>query len=517
MTGITLLLLLSLLISADATFRFASYYGEHMVLQQKPARAVVWGYGEVGAQVTISLLRGMETVSKKAVNVNGDVGIWKVALDPMDYGGPYELVAQQNYKQEVTSIQLDDILFGDVWICSGQSNMEMTVSQIFNASEELARAPHYPYVRLFTAALETSDTELEDLAKVDLEWSAPTPQNLGHGSFTYFSAVCWLFGRHLARRLKYPIGLVESSWGGTPVEAWSSKTALAKCGLSETPEMFKSPEFFDIIAGPCQYSVLWNAMIHPLLNMTIKGAIWYQGEQNTGMNTDLYNCTFPSLIKDWRRSFNEGSLGQTDPNFPFGFVQLSTFQKGKPTDNYPVIRWHQTADFGYAPNSMMPNTFMAVAMDLGDEKSPYGSVHPRDKQTIAYRLSLGARAVAYGEKEVSFNGPFPVTIDVYYSYSYMNITYDQDLLIKHPCDNIFEVFCSNNQNTDEDDGYVWVPVSAALISSSSNVVTVSFKACPHVSGVRYAWSDWPCDYKECPIYSVHRNLPAPIFLKYFQK
>lgn len=509
-----LLLFLLLLTSADAAFRFASYYGDHMVLQQRPARAVVWGYGEVGALVTVTLLQGIDTFSQVAVAVNGD-GIWKVLLDPMDYGGPYDLVAHQTFKTEVTNIHLEDVLFGDVWVCGGQSNMEMTVSQIFNASEELAQAARYPNIRLFSASLETSDTELLDLAKVDLEWSVPTPQNLGHSDFTYFSAVCWIFGRHLAERFKYPIGLVESTWGGTPVEAWSSKTALSKCGLSMAPKKWtqRSYRFMDMYAGPCEYSVLWNAMIHPLLNMTIKGAIWYQGEQNTGLNTNLYNCTFPALIQDWRRSFHEGSLGQTDPNFPFGFVQLSTYLKSQPNDNYPVIRWHQTADYGYAPNPKMPNTFMAVAMDLGDEKSPCGSVHPRDKQTVGYRLYLGARAVAYGDRQVPFQGPFPETIDVYYSDSYMNITYNQELLITRTCDHIFQVFCSAGVDAHGESLYTWVAAPAK--SPSSRVVTVTFTGCSHISAVRYAWTDWPCEYKQCPIYSVREGLPAPLFIKYF--
>ncbi|XP_073440971.1 sialate O-acetylesterase isoform X1 [Dendrobates tinctorius] len=511
-----LLLLGALLTSAEAAFRFASYYGDHMVLQQTPARAVVWGYGEVGAVVTVTLLREIDALSKTAVIVHGDFGVWKVLLDPMDHGGPYHLLAQQTFKQEITSIHLDDVLFGDVWVCGGQSNMEMTVSQILNASQELARAAHYPNVRLFTASLESSDTELLDLAKVDLEWSVPTAQNLGHGDFTYFSAVCWIFGRNLARKLKYPIGLVESVWGGTPVEAWSSKTALSTCGLSKTPKKIiqtdESYEHMDVYAGPCQYSVLWNAMIHPLLNMTIKGAVWYQGEQNTGMNTNLYNCTFPALIRDWRRSFHEGSLGQTDPTFPFGFVQLSTCQKRQQDDNFPVIRWHQTADYGYVPNPRMPNTFMAVAMDLGDEKSPYGSVHPRDKLTVARRLYLGARAVAYGDRGVHFQGPFPDKIDIYYDQYYMNITYNQDLLTA-ACDHIFEVFCSTGVDVDGESQYFWL--SAPMTSPSSRVITVSFKRCHHISAVRYAWSDWPCEYKQCPLYSAHGGLPAPLFIKYF--
>ncbi|XP_056398027.1 sialate O-acetylesterase isoform X2 [Hyla sarda] len=499
----------------DAVFRFASYYGDHMVLQQKPARAVVWGYAEMGALVTVTLKRGIDTISKTPVNVYGDVGVWKVVLDPMDYGGPYYLIAQQTFKNNITTIVLEDVLFGDVWVCGGQSNMEMTVSQIFNASQEMALAAQYPYVRLFTASLETSDTELLDLTKVDLEWSLPTPENLGHGDFQYFSAVCWIFGRHLAQKLKYPIGLVESVWGGTPVEAWSSKTALSKCGLSLTPtENKRCYNFMERYAGPCDYSVLWNAMIHPLLNMTIKGAIWYQGEQNTVTNPSLYNCTFPALIQDWRRSFHEGSLGQTDPNFPFGFVQLSTYIKTQPKDNYPLIRWHQTADYGYTPNPKMPNTFMAVAMDLGDESSPYGSVHPRDKQTVAYRLYLGAQAIAYGDHRIPFQGPFPETVDIYYNYSYMNITYNQELLITRTCDDIFEVLCSSGIDLYGESLYSWVPAPAQ--SPSSKVVTVAFKGCSHILAVRYAWSDWPCDYKQCPIYSVRGRLPAPIFVKYFE-
>ncbi|XP_069805093.1 sialate O-acetylesterase-like [Dendropsophus ebraccatus] len=509
MTAMPLLLLVLLLLNhADAVFRFASYYGDHMVLQQKPARAVVWGYGEVGAVVTVTLSEGIDTISNTTVDVNGDVGIWKVVLDPMDYGGPYHLIAQQNITGAITSIHLQDVLFGDVWICGGQSNMGMTVSEIFNASQEMAKAAKYPFVRLFTAALQTSKTELLDLPKVALNWSIPTPQNLGHGNYTYFSAVCWIFGRHLAHKLKYPIGLVESVWAGTLVEAWSSKTALSKCGLYEMPKEWPQ-RCFDITCG---YSVLWNAMIHPLLNMTIKGAIWYQGEQNTGMSPNLYNCTFPALIQDWRRSFHEGSLGETDPNFPFGFVQLSTFLKNSPEDKYPVIRWHQTADYGYVPNPKMPNTFMAVAMDLGDEMSPYESIHPRDKATVAYRLYLGARAVAYGERRVLFQGPFPETIDVSYTDSYMNITYNQELLVTHISDNIFEVFCSTGKDMTGNSQYTWVTAPAQ--ASSSNVVKVSFIGCSHVAAVRYAWSDWPCEYKACPIYSVRNRLPAPAFIKY---
>ncbi|XP_053546455.1 sialate O-acetylesterase [Bombina bombina] len=506
-----LLLFSSLVCIADSNFRFASYYGDHMVLQMAPSKAGIWGYAEVGAHITVSLFKGLEPITKKAVWLNEDTAIWKVILDPVSHGGPYWLLAQQHYKEEDTNITLHDILFGDVWLCSGQSNMEMTVSQIYNASKELSEAVNYPNIRLFTAALEASQTELQDLAKVDLQWSVPTSGNLGHGDFSYFSAVCWLFGRYLSEKLQYPIGLVESSWGGTSVEAWSSKRALKNCGLSQSWNMETERPFYgEAITGPCNSSILWNAMIHPLLNMTIKGAIWYQGEQNTNMNTDLYNCTFPALIEDWRKSFHEGSEKETERFFPFGFVQLSTYQKSTQKDMFPEIRWHQTADYGYVPNPKMINTFMAVAMDLCDEQSPYGSIHPRDKQHVAYRLYLGARAIAYGETDIAFQGPFPDTINISEAESCIYIIYDQDLLITKLSEDVFEVFCKNEMIEDK---YDWVP--APVMSVFSDIVIVSLKGCINVSGIRYAWSDWPCDYAQCPFYSIDGVLPAPMFLKYF--
>ncbi|XP_069470638.1 sialate O-acetylesterase isoform X1 [Ambystoma mexicanum] len=506
---------------ADALFDFASYYADHMVLQMAPAKAVIWGYGDAGGVVTISIFKEFDGIMKKSVHVKGNLGIWKAALDPVEHGGPYRIHAEQNFMGEITSITIEDIFFGDVWLCGGQSNMEMTVLQIYNASKELSEAYLYPQVRLFTASLVYAKEELYDLAKVDLQWSLPTPETLGHGEFTYFSAVCWLFGRYLYDTLKYPIGLVESCWGGTPVEAWSSPRSLHECGLPNDGERekrhvhdFYYEREYESFFGPEVYSVLWNAMIHPLLNMTIKGAIWYQGEANTNLNTDLYNCTFPAMIDDWRASFHEGSEGQTQKDFPFGFVQLSTNVKTPICDNYPVIRWHQTDDFGYAPNPKMPNTFMAVAMDLCDETSPFASIHPRDKQSVARRLSLGARAVAYGETGISFQGPFPEKITIAAADAYMNITYNQKLHTMPANCSIFEVGCSSGPMGGRND-VQWTPVKS--LSFSPQTVTVSYKGCcaQAIAGVRYAWSDWPCDYKHCPIYSADGTLPAPPFLKYF--
>nr|XP_056716641.1 sialate O-acetylesterase [Euleptes europaea] len=476
-----------------------------MVLQKGPACAVLWGYGQPAANITVMVYQGSKIVMKKKAQAEV-FRIWKAVLNPMPQGGPHTIEVYQFYEGKVSNITLQDVYFGDVWLCSGQSNMEMTVSQVFNASKELAEASLFPYVRVFTASLALSEEELLDLPSIDLQWSVPTAENLGHGDFGYFSAVCWLFGRYLYETLQYPIGLVESSWGGTPVEAWSSPKALRKCGLSQDHSRAPvfSPKF-----GPKEYSLLWNAMIHPLLNMTLQGVIWYQGEANTLMNTDLYNCTFPALIEDWRKTFHEGSVGQTERYFPFGFVQLSTSRHVKVDDYFPRIRWHQTADYGYVPNKKMPNTFMAVALDLCDGSSPYGSIHPRDKQSVAYRLHLGALAVAYGKGNITFQGPYPQQVHMDIALKVLNVTYNQNIQLHHLDSKLFEVCCSDPALCK------WNPIP--IKTASFRTVTLHNLTCPEtVTGLRYAWTDWPCKYKQCPLYNM-QSLPAPPFVSFSHK
>ncbi|XP_045559355.1 sialate O-acetylesterase [Salmo salar] len=411
--------------------QFASYYGDHMVLQKAPERAVLWGYGPDDTEVTVFLSGGPFTNNAPAVSVAA--GKWRMTLDPMEAGGPYNVTAvlQNNH-----SITLTDVLFGDVWLCGGQSNMAFTTSLVFKASEELALA-----------------------SKFLQEWRCPglSPQQVWIGSgvmgedFKHYSAVCWMFGRHLYKALKYPIGLVTSCWGGTPVEAWSSPRALKHCDLDRingipmpyTPSMYLSKRT--------------NSVVECHDPSTSQHDLWYQ--------VCLYICP-----------------------------EVSTYIKASLSEGFPNIRWHQTADYGFAPNLRMKNTFMAVAMDLGDEMSPFGSIHPRDKQGVAYRLSLGARAVAYGEEGVSFQGPFPSRVLV--NDQYLNIIYNQRIFVAQSKD-IFQK--------------VWVP--APILQWGVNAVQVYTNYCSmdNVAGLRYAWRDWPCDFKACPVYSADGVLPAPPF------
>lgn len=490
--ALTLCVVFILLVSgsygSDGTLRFASYYGDHMVLQRAPERAVVWGYGPEGALVTVVL---MGPVKQEATIVAVTEGIWRVTLNPVEPGGPYNLTVAT----ESDSATLTDVLFGDIWLCGGQSNMWFNLTQIFNSAKELALTVKYPHVRAFMAALVSSPTELEDLVEVELPWTVPSKSSVAG-----FSAVCWLFGRYMYDKLQYPIGLVESCWGGTPVEAWSSVRALQQCGLEENE-----------LEAPTTNSVLWNSMIHPLLNMTIKGALWYQGEKNAMYHQDKYNCSFPAMIDDWRMAFHQGSGGQTALDFPFGFVQLSTWKKGSKDDGFPNIRWHQTADHGFAPNPRMKRTFMAVALDLPDETSPYEPIHPRDKQDVAFRLTLGARAVAYNEEGVVFQGPFPSQI--LSSDIYINITYDKNISVS-PSYYTFEVCCSKSPAPCEPKSQ-WFP--GPVLRWGPNTVQLYGGLCPYpqvASAVRYAWMDWPCNFKACPVYSADYTLPAPPFVIY---
>ncbi|XP_041918641.1 sialate O-acetylesterase-like [Alosa sapidissima] len=503
-------------VAVSGELRFASYYGNHMVLHKAPERAVIWGYGTNNTTVVVNLT-GLS--NRKTFRSAVRDGIWRVTLDPVKAGGPYNLSAVERGGSD-GEVMLTDVMFGDVWLCGGQSNMVFTVHQIYNSSAELAMASKFPDVRLFHVAQETSLVELTDLPGIAVPWSVPTPQLL-----TQYSAVCWLFGRYLYQTLHYPIGLVESCWGGTPVEVWSSSRPLQNCGIPQATESYNdfiedkpipiqnSVMWNDFIGDepiPTQNSVAWNAMIHPLLNMTITGAIWYQGENNRYYNRDKYNCTFPSMIDDWRMAFNQGSGGQTAPDFPFGFVQLCTERQDNVPDGFPEIRWHQTADFGYVPNERMKRTFMAVALDLNDADSPWGTIHPRFKQDVAYRLTLGARTIAYGEKGISYQGPFPGSVFV--NETYLMLTYNQNVSAT-PAKDTFEVCCSM-EKVQCSSGDRWIWMSAPMVPQGPSTVAISLWGCraEHVASLRYAWKDWPCDFKACPVYSADGVLPAPPFV-----
>ncbi|XP_028397803.1 sialate O-acetylesterase-like [Dendronephthya gigantea] len=393
---------------AENVFRFASVFGNHMVLQQAPKRAIVWGYGEIDQKVKV-FHNGEWFRSFTTTKIQGETsfGIWTVMLTPTSFGGPYLIKAYSKVKGATTNITLSDVMFGDVWMCSGQSNMEFTVVSSDNGNEAINESAQYPDIRLFTAERDCESIPQIELKKVRLPWSRASPGALGGPAWQYFSAVCWYYGVQLYKELGYPIGLVASTWGGTPVEAWSSPEALATCGIAETE--FASNNLHK--SWPSNPSCLWNAMIVPFLNMTIYGSIWYQGERNAVSRLYPYNCTFPAMIDDWRAKWYASTRKNTNKTFPFGFVQLSAIGDNTTgrSFNFAPLRWEQTAHYGYVPNDREKNVFMAVAMDLGNPESPYESIHPTDKRTVSHRLALAGLDVGYGRKRY-YSGPLVDTI-----------------------------------------------------------------------------------------------------------
>lgn len=373
-----------------------------MVLQ-RDMPVHIWGWSSPGETVSVSL----NAVTRET---KGDrMGTWSVFLPPEPAGGPYQLTVAASNR-----MVLDDVWMGDVWLASGQSNMEMPLkgfpgAPLKDSAEEIAHA-NQPQLRLLLIPHKSADFPLRN---VDASWTICSPETAAN-----FSAAAYFFGRELAQREHVPIGLIDSTWGGTPAEAWVSLRGISSdAGLmpvfATRAEMMKSQADTAAIlemekredaearqAGrapkphawrpdPASWSPagLFNGMVAPLVPYTIKGVIWYQGESNSRLSfAPMYGKIFPALIDDWRAQWREG-------NFPFLFVQISNF-KSNPTEAWAAIREAQRRTLSVA------NTAMAVTIDIGNPDN----VHPADKQTVGARLALAARALAYGE-QVEYSGP----------------------------------------------------------------------------------------------------------------
>jgi sialate O-acetylesterase len=385
---------------ATAEVKLPQVLSDHMVLQRN-APIHIWGWANPGEQVTVSLQ------SQKQSTTTGDLGKWSVYLPPQPAGGPYTITIQAT-----NTVTIADVLIGDVWFASGQSNMEMPLkgfnpdTLIKNGTEEIANS-NQPQIHLLRVNRRPSDHPLPDLKDPDEVWTTCTPATAAN-----FSAVAYFFGREIQQQEKVPVGLIDSTWGGTPAEAWISLDGISADaslmpvfeawsqmadGTADLPAMLAKEKREDEAAkqagapppkhpwhpdpasfGPAN---LYNAMVAPFIDYPIKGAIWYQGESNTDkQRAPLYFKVFPTLIADWRGKWGQG-------NFPFLFVQISSYDAGD-NQGWGVVRDAQRRALG------LTNTGMAVTIDVGDAKN----IHPADKQTVGHRLALAARDIAYGER-----------------------------------------------------------------------------------------------------------------------
>jgi sialate O-acetylesterase len=206
-----------------------------MVLQRAPQRAIVWGFGDPSTLTILRMNDKIYTTMSHIESANAqNESIWSVTLDPVSDEGPFDIhVSQPLPNGTLVTITLHDVLFGDVWICSGQSNMQLTVNMIYNGSEEIANAGNYPKIRVFTTALVPSASPIEELLGINLNWSVASPESIGGPDWVYMSAVCWLYGRMIHQALGgRPMGLIATTWGGTPIEVWMPTKALQDCNTT---------------------------------------------------------------------------------------------------------------------------------------------------------------------------------------------------------------------------------------------------------------------------------------------
>lgn len=334
---------------------------------------VVWGFDVPGSQVKVSLVGTSDSIVTQA----DSTGVWRQTLPQMAPGGPYNITFTSSSGGQA---ELTDVLFGDVYVCGGQSNMQFTVSSALNASAEIAAANN-PNIRIFTVGQGTqSNTPLSDLETIEQNWTAATPASIGGGEFVYFSAICWFFGRDVNAATGRPIGLISNNWGGTCLERWAPTSVSAPCGKGTT------------------VPILYNAMIAPYTvgPMTVSGFLWSQGECNADSNsTAYYGCAFGAFMDSWRNAF-----GNSDAFFAFellpAYIADSTFS--------PYSLPYERAAQLMGLNATGANVVVASGLDLGDPQAPHGSVHPRNKQTVGARMSAAALNLVYG-KDVPYLNP----------------------------------------------------------------------------------------------------------------
>ncbi|MDR1383265.1 MAG: sialate O-acetylesterase [Planctomycetaceae bacterium] len=370
------LLFLTALLVCSATLVYAevktpAIFSDNMVLQRDLA-VPVWGWADAGEKVTVTFNgQTKETVA-------GENGKWSVKLDAAPAGGPYELtVAGSN------TIAFKNVALGDVWVCSGQSNMEWQVKNVIKAEGEIQEA-NYPNIRFITVPKKSVNVPQDNFQG---SWVPCSPQTVPG-----FTAVGYFFGRELHQATDVAIGLIHTSWGGSSCETWIPEGIVGQYDIYKSilerraAHLEKNPNGGD----NQQAGYLYNGMIAPILPYGIKGAIWYQGESNAG-RAYQYRTLFPLMISTWRELWEQG-------DFPFYFVQLANF--GKNGEPLGASAWAELRE-AQALTLNLRKTGYAVTIDIGTAND----IHPRNKQDVGARLARWSLAKDYGKTIPVYTGP----------------------------------------------------------------------------------------------------------------
>jgi sialate O-acetylesterase len=425
----------------------ANIFGDGMVIQRE-APIKVWGTADPREKITVEF-------QGAAVSARADrQGRWSVTLPAVPADGNAKTMTVRG---KDSTVEFENVLVGDVWLCSGQSNMEWRVKNSNDAEKEIAAANH-PQIRCFTVTKAMSMSPKDEL---EGSWAVCSPQTVGE-----FTAVGYFFARELNARLGIPVGIINSSWGGTGVETWTSPGTYAsqpddvrieyKIGPGDTPK------------GPNDYSsLLFNAMINPITGFRIAGATWYQGENNASRAYD-YRTLFPAMINDWR--------GQWGYEFPFYWVQLANYRA---VDAVPVNSdWAELRE-AQTMTLSLPRTGEAVIIDIGEATD----IHPRNKQDVGRRLALNAMHDTYGRTDLVWSGPRFASMAVEGSSAVIGFeTFGSTLAVRNKYGYV-EGFAVAGA----DRVFHW---AQARVTADGKVVVSSDKVTRPVA-VRYAWSNNP--------------------------
>ncbi len=408
------------LCAAQAEVHLPNIFSSHMVLQRDKPIAI-WGWASPGEAITIQLDTTTVTATANAT------GEWKATLPAMKAGGPYTLTVTGSNK-----IQFEDVMIGEVWLCSGQSNMEMGIGMVNDATNEIAAATNAGVRLLMVANRWLPQPQTNIVADgINGQWKLCTPKTIAEGGWGGFSATAYFFARELNAKLGVTVGVIDSTWGGTRIESWTPPEGFAavpalqheyelvqlgdprtevhqqrlqsvitetekwledarraKADKTEVPALPVVPAELQFPHDLQQDTALYNGMINPLVHYTLRGAIWYQGESNLH-DGDLYRSRMKALINGWREIW-----GQSE--FPFFFVQIAPYNYGGDPEIIGPLWEAQTA-----AAQQIPDTGMIVINDIGNTKD----IHPKNKQEVARRLSLLALSKTYGQSGLEFSGP----------------------------------------------------------------------------------------------------------------
>jgi len=436
-----IVLLFTLSPSVAAELKLASPFTENMVLQrEKPIP--VWGKGKPGAEVAVSL--NNNTVRAKV----GKDGNWKVILPAVDKpGGPYEFTVASGNK----TIKFKDVLIGEVWICSGQSNMEMSFSgyrrgPIKDAGKILS-SPKDSGLRTLKIPRKAALHPQYDISNA--KWQVWSRKNIKR-----FSVAAFCFGMKLRKELKVPVGLIQTAWGGTNCKVWSSSKVIDKFpGYKKQLDTALKKK--KVKGHPRTPSVLYNAMVQPLVPLSIAGFIWYQGESNSN-EPKLYETLFPEMIKDWRTIFQQGDV-------PFIYCQIAPFNY-RQKDAGVEIREAQRVTL-----NKLPNLGMVVISD----KATIYNIHPPDKKVVGDRFAAWALKMLYG-KDVPVSGPLFTSVKYQGVKAVVSFDYAEGL---HGSLKGFEIAGADG---------VFFPASAKI---EGDKVVLENPEVKTPSAVRYCWSN----------------------------